>query len=114
MTPFEYELFIRQPKPDRAATIAKINFAMNRLPPHEGMPAAGDPWDRVPEHGTWCHDYAVSKQWALEPFGIASKLCICKLTDGALHMVLLVDGLALDNLTPLIGPMRYEPVWTQP
>jgi predicted transglutaminase-like cysteine proteinase len=115
--PFEYILFKRQPAPDRTAIIARINALVNHLPAHAGDPAAGDAWLIVPENGAWCHDYAVTKQWLLAAFGIQSKLCECTLPGAGPHdpdhMVLLVDEVALDNLTPVIGPMRYRVIWTE-
>jgi hypothetical protein len=44
---------------------------------------------------------------AADAFEIPSQLCECIAPGGEHHMLLRVDGVALDNLIPAIGPMRY-------
>lgn len=111
--PFPFTQFSLRPKLSQGETIAVVNRLVNLMRPHEGAPSENDPYLIAPEHGTWCHDYAVTKQWLLAAFGIESKLCECVLPDGEHHMVLLVADVALDNLTPVIGPMKYPVVKTE-
>jgi hypothetical protein len=67
-------------------------LAVNAMQPHAGRSLANDPFVIVPEHGAWCHDHAVTKQWLLAAFGIVSKLCECVGPVGEHHMVLLVQN----------------------
>jgi predicted transglutaminase-like cysteine proteinase len=80
--------------------------------PNYGEARVDDKWQIWPATG-WCHDYVVTKREELLLRGIASQLCECIAPDGEHHLVLLVDCVVLDNLTPEIGPMRYQVVRTQ-
>jgi predicted transglutaminase-like cysteine proteinase len=113
LPPTAYTVFSQAPKPTRSETLEIVNrFVNHGIDAKQGEPRLNDPWRIGPQAG-WCHDYAVTKQWLLAALGIASELCECIAPDGEHHMVLLVDGVALDNLASAIGPMRYQVVRTQ-
>jgi predicted transglutaminase-like cysteine proteinase len=113
LAPFPWTEFKLARKPSRAEIIAEINARVNAgIRPSRGKPGVNDPWLLWPPVG-WCHDYAVTKREELMLRGIASQLCECIAPDNEHHMVLLVDGVALDNLTSDIAPMRYPVVRVQ-
>lgn len=103
--------------PARPAAIDIVNRAVNHgIDPETGLaPDAATPWRIWPKSG-WCHDYAVTKRYELMLRGFAASellLCECLAPDGEHHLVLLVDGAALDNLTDRLLPMRYPIVRRQ-
>lgn len=113
LPPFPWTAFKVAAKPSRAEIIAMVNRVVNAgIRPAPGQPGVNDKWQIWPEIG-WCHDYAMTKREELSLRGIASQLCECIAPDGEHHMVLLVDGVALDNLTGEIRPMVYPIVRTQ-
>jgi predicted transglutaminase-like cysteine proteinase len=113
LPPFPWTEFTIAAKPSRTEIIAMVNRVVNAgIRPAPGVPAVNDPWRIWPKVG-WCHDYALTKREELSLRGIASQLCECIAPDNEHHMVLLVDGVALDNLTAEIRPMAYEVVRTQ-
>jgi len=113
LPPFPWTEFKIAAKPSRKEIIAMVNRVVNAgIRPERGVPGVNDPWRIWPEVG-WCHDYAVTKREELALRGIASQLCECIAPDNEHHMVLLVDGVALDNLTGEIRPMAYAVVRTQ-
>jgi len=113
LAPMGWTLFSLAPKPSRSEIATIVNRLVNNgIDPKQGMPDITEPYRIAPKAG-WCHDYAVTKQWLLSAFGISSRLCECIAPDGCHHMVLIVDGDMLDNLTSEIGPMRYRVVRTQ-
>jgi predicted transglutaminase-like cysteine proteinase len=103
--PMTFTIFAGKPKPTREETIEHVNRFVNMgiVADHRNIPLAEERWSIAPLRGQ-CHDYAVTKQWLLAAFGIASQLCECEIEDGEHHLVLLVDGKVLDNLTPIIKP----------
>jgi predicted transglutaminase-like cysteine proteinase len=109
-SPLAWTQFEREPNPSRRETIEIVNRLVNRgIMQASGKPDILDHWQIAPRAG-WCHDYAITKRWLLLQMGFAASeliLCECTVPDGQHHMVLLVDGLALDNLTEHIAPMRY-------
>jgi predicted transglutaminase-like cysteine proteinase len=113
LAPMAWTMFTQRPAPTRAEWIAIVNRAVNdAIGSAYGTPAADDPWKLWPEVG-WCHDYAITKYYELKLHGIASQLCECIAPDGEHHMVVLVDGIVLDNLTSELRPMAYQVVRTQ-
>lgn len=113
LPPLAYTAFALAAKPSRAEILGIVNrFVNHGIDAEQGEPGLTDPWLIGPKAG-WCHDYAVTKQWLLAALGIASQLCECIAPDGEHHMVLLVDGQALDNLNPVVGTMRYRVIRTQ-
>jgi predicted transglutaminase-like cysteine proteinase len=113
LPPMAWTEFTLAPKPARLEILAIVNRLVNNgIDPQQDTSDVTDPWTIAPKVG-WCHDYAVSKQWLLTAFGIPSQLCECSAPDGEHHVVVLVDGAALDNLTGDIGPMRYPVVRMQ-
>lgn len=117
--PFPFTQFSLLPKPDHDATIDNINFVVNRaLAPHEGTPRDNEPIVIVPRHGAWCSGYSATKQWLLSLAGIPSRMVEVELDNGEHHMVIEVENergetVVLDNLTPVIGPLRYTRVRTE-
>ncbi len=108
-----WTLFTQAQQPSRKDLIAIVNRIVNNgIDPEHGTPNLMDPWRVWPKSG-WCHDYAVTKRYELMLRGIPPQLCECIAPDGEHHVVVLVDGVALDNLTQAIAPMRYQVVRTQ-
>lgn len=113
LAPYPWTEFTVTAKPGRSDIIAMVNRIVNAgIRPASGKPQASDQWKIWPPIG-WCHDYALTKLEELKLRGIQSQLCECIAPDGEYHMVTIVDGLVLDNLTPTIGVMRYPVVATQ-
>ncbi len=113
LPPMAWTIFALAENPQRSEIIAQVNRAVNAgIRPNYGRASVSDKWLIWPETGQ-CHDYAVTKREELLLRGIASQLCECIAPDGEHHLVLLVDGVTLDNLTPEIGPMRYAIVRMQ-
>ena len=50
---------------------------------------------------------------AATTFSFTSQHCEVELADGSHHLVAMVGDLVLDNLNPVVGPMRYTIVRTQ-
>lgn len=103
--------------PSRTEAIEIVNRAVNHgIDPEQGpAPGPETEWRIWPKAG-WCHDYAATKRYELMLRGFKTSellLCECIAADGEHHMVLLVDGLALDNLTDQLKPMHYQIVRTQ-
>lgn len=76
-----------------------INAKVNRIAPQYGTPPSVDEWLIWPSRA-WCHDYAVTKRHELLGMGWPSSsllLAECRTDRGEGHMVLIVDGLCLDN-----------------
>jgi predicted transglutaminase-like cysteine proteinase len=110
LAPIAWTMFAIKPKPSRQDTIALVNSAVNTIPAQYGAPPALDEYRIWPDMA-WCHDYAVTKREELLLRGFAPKdclLCECE-AHGERHMVLIVDGLVLDNLTPKILPQASVP-----
>ena len=104
-------------RPTRKDFIAIVNRMVNHgIDPMTGpTPGPETPWRVWPKAG-WCHDYAVTKRYELLLRGFAAsdlRLCECIAPDGEHHMVLIVEDLALDNLTDELKPMRYPIVRVQ-
>src|ERR1700693_5522640 len=113
LPPMAYTQFELAAKPTRSEIVAIVNRLVNNgIDTRHGVPQIDEPWHIAPKVG-WCHDYAVTKQWLLSALGIASQLCECIAPDGEHHVVVLVDGVALDTLTDAIRPMAYRVVRTQ-
>jgi len=111
LPPFPWTEFTVAARPLRADLIAMVNRVVNAgIRPAHGVPGVNDLWRIWPEVG-WCHDYALTKREELSLRGIAS--ASASRPDNEHHMVLLVDGVALDNLTAEIRPMAYAVVRTQ-
>jgi predicted transglutaminase-like cysteine proteinase len=107
LAPTIVAMFEMQPKPNRAETIAIVNGIVNRAISQQTADIGlVQPIKLGPAEGR-CADYAATKQWILAAFGIESELCECWVGAEA-HMVTLVDGMVLDSLTDVIGPMRYR------
>lgn len=103
--------------PSRGDWIGIVNRYVNHgIDPEQSPPPGPEtPWHIWPKAG-WCHDYAVTKRYELMLRGFAASellLCECIAPDGEHHMVLLVGGVALDNLTDELRPMRYPIVRVQ-
>jgi predicted transglutaminase-like cysteine proteinase len=112
LPPMAFTVFSGKPRPSRAETVSIVNRLVNMgiVVDRRSIPLAQETWSIAPVRGQ-CHDYAVTKQWLLSAFGIASQLAECVIWDGEHHLVLLVDGKVLDSLTSLIKPIaevRYK------
>jgi predicted transglutaminase-like cysteine proteinase len=116
LAPMAWTLFERAPKPSKVAWLDIVNRMVNHgIDPMHGTPDVSDPWRIWPRVG-WCHDYAVTKRVELLLRGYSASellLCECLGPDGQHHVVLLVGGVALDNLTDQLLPMHYPVVRQQ-
>jgi predicted transglutaminase-like cysteine proteinase len=113
MAPMAWTMALLQEPLSRRQTVEFVNRMVNNgIDSLFGTPPVDDPWKIWPRAG-WCHDYAFTKYCELKLRGISSQLCECIAPDGQHHLVVLVDGLVLDNLTPMLRPMHYKVVRTQ-
>ena len=116
LPPLAWSQFELSSPPARRDWLALVNRMVNRgIEPNIGpVPGPTEPWRLWPVSG-WCHDYAVTKRYELMLRGYsASELILCQcIADEGQHMVLLAGGLALDNLTDELHPMRYRIVRKQ-
>jgi predicted transglutaminase-like cysteine proteinase len=115
LAPMAFTVFAGKPKPSREETIEIVNRLVNMgiVADRRDIPLAQERWSIAPVRGQ-CHDYAVTKQWLLAAFGIKSQLAEVVAMENEHHLVLVVDGLVLDNLTSLIKKredVRY--VWVR-
>ena len=109
LAPMAWTEFSLTPKPSRADIIAMINHAVNSgIQPSPRPALLADPWLIWPVIGQ-CHDYAVTKREELLLRGFAPSDCLlaeCIVADGEHHLVLIVDGMVLDNLHSAILPVE--------
>lgn len=116
LPPMAWSAFSAAAPLSRAETLDRVNRLVNAaIAPRYEPVSAMDAWQIAPQSG-WCHDYAVTKRWLLLGLGFTASellLCECIAPDGEHHLVLLVDGLALDNLTNDLRPMHYRVVRRQ-
>jgi predicted transglutaminase-like cysteine proteinase len=117
LLPTAWTAFENGPAPTRRYVLDFVNRAVNNaIDPRTGeMPDVMEAWQIGPRVG-WCHDYAVTKRWLLLALGFKASellLCECISPDGEHHMILLVNGLALDNLRHDLRPMAYPVVRCQ-
>jgi predicted transglutaminase-like cysteine proteinase len=116
LPPYGWTAFEVAPPLSRADTLDRVNRLVNEaIAPRYGEVSPTDPWLIAPRLG-WCHDYAVTKRWLLLGLGFKPAellLCECIGPDGAHHLVLRVENVVLDNLTDVIGPVRYPVVRQQ-
>lgn len=112
LAPIGWTLFAQgRDRPLRADWLGIVNRMVNHgIDPMQGpVPGPETVWRIWPKAG-WCHDYAVTKRYELMLRGFAASellLCECIAPDGEHHMVLLVGGICLDNLTDQLRPMHY-------
>lgn len=74
-----------------------VNAKVNRMAAQTGAPT--EEWLIWPSRA-WCHDYAVTKRHELLVAGWPSSsllLTQCRTSRGIAHMVLIADGLVMDN-----------------
>lgn len=119
LAPMAWTQFTLAPQPSKADWLAIINRVVNHGidPSSDPLPPVGkETWSIWPRVG-WCHDYAVTKRAELMLRGYAASECLLaevQLPDGEYHMVLVVNGLTLDNLREEILPWpQYELVKMQ-
>ena len=115
LAPMAFTVFAGKPKPTRDETIEIVNRLVNMgiIADRRDIPLDRETWSIGPVSGQ-CHDYAVTKQWLLAGLGIVSRLAEVVAMENEHHLVLLVDGLVLDSLTPQIKrreDVRY--VWVR-
>lgn len=83
-----------------------VNANVNKMLRQTGTATLSDKWLIWPDKA-WCHDYAVTKRHILLGRGWPSSallLAECKTARGEGHMVLIADGLCLDNLRSELLP----------
>lgn len=93
------EALVRTGIPGSRFDLEQVNAKVNRIAAQSGTPPSVDEWLIWPSRA-WCHDYAVTKRHELLGMGWPSSsllLSECKISQGEGHMVLIVDGLCLDN-----------------
>ena len=114
--PMAWTALSMQSKSTRRQVLEIVNGLVNRsIGPYYGPPPVIERWRVAPVIGL-CHDYAVTKRWLLVQMGFAPcdlRLCVCVARPGEPHLVLIVDDLVLDNLTDVLGAMRYRVVKIQ-
>lgn len=119
LAPIMWTLSCDQPPVAKADWPEIINRVVNNgIDPLPGLPEVTAPGRYWPKSG-WCIDYAWTKREELLLRGYhAGELLLCEveLDDGTRHMVLIVNGVVLDNINQQIVPlaeMRYRVVMTQ-
>lgn len=89
--------------------LERVNTRVNRIAVQSGpmdMSEGVEQWLIWPSRA-WCHDYAATKRHELLGMGWPSSsllLAQCRTSQGEGHMVLIVDGLCLDNRHAQILP----------
>lgn len=82
--------------------LAAVNAKVNRIAAQPGLPPGPlEEWLIWPSRA-WCHDYAVTKRHELLTSGWPSSsllLTQCRTERGDAHMVLIANGLVMDNRT---------------
>ena len=113
LPPFEWSVFcqkylgegiIRAGHVGTIDQLAAVNAKVNRLAAQPGIqdPTKLDEWLIWPSRA-WCHDYAVTKRHELLSAGWPSStllLAECFTEQHKAHMVLIANGLVMDNRTP--------------
>jgi len=108
LPPFAWTAFeTNPPAPSRRDWIEIVNRSVNGgIIPEYGAAPPFDVWRLWPRTG-WCHDYAITKRFELMLRGFAASdlsLVECIAPDGEHHLVLIADGLVMDNLNPTVRP----------
>lgn len=126
LPPFAWSVFA-QKNPDQALMrpgqigsredLAVVNARVNRIARQIGTPPPLDEWLIWPSRA-WCHDYAVTKRHDLLSQGWPSSallLAECVTSRGENHMVLIANGLVMDNLrVALLQQDETGYQWTLP
>lgn len=103
---FPYDASIRPGQIGSRFDLECVNADVNHISAQHGVLPPLDEWLIWPARA-WCHDYAVTKRHELLAIGWPSSallLAECRTSRGEGHMVLIADGLVLDNLRAELLP----------